>query len=132
MADQCFVLFLTQRKLLTGLIILNYINCQYIEYSHLVWFLQHMYISHVCCISWNGACSVLFSVLNGVKQGGVISPVLCCIYLNELLEKLAKHELAAILGIFSFALLHTQMILYYWLLWVGLMDLCLVFVIIMR
>ena len=39
-------------------------------------FLLNMYTSHVCRVSWNGVCSVPFSVFNGIKQGGVISPVL--------------------------------------------------------
>ena len=38
--------------------------------------LLNMYTSHVCTVSWNEVCSVPFSVFNGVKQGGVISPVL--------------------------------------------------------
>ena len=38
--------------------------------------LLNMYTSYVCCVSWNGVCSVPFSVLNGVKQGGIISSVL--------------------------------------------------------
>ena len=46
--------------------------------------LLNMYTSHVGRVSWNGVCSFLFSVLNGVKKGEVISPVL---YLNKLLGK---------------------------------------------
>ena len=30
-------------------------------------------------VSWNGMCSGEFVAKNGVKQGGVISPVLVCI-----------------------------------------------------
>ena len=52
--------------------------------------LLNMYTSHVCPVSWNGVCSVPFSVLNGVKQGGVISPVPFYIYLDALLGKLAN------------------------------------------
>ena len=52
--------------------------------------LLNVYTSHVCRVSWNEACSVPFSVLNGVRQGGVICPVLFCIYMNELLGKLAE------------------------------------------
>ena len=52
--------------------------------------LLNMYTSYVCHVSLNGVCSVPISVLNGVKQGGVISPVLSCIYLDKLLGKLAE------------------------------------------
>ena len=36
------------------------------------------------------ARSVPFSIVNGVKQGGVISPLLFFIYLHKLLGKLAE------------------------------------------
>jgi len=41
---------------------------------------------------WNGVSSERFLVKNGVKQGGVLSPVLFCVYINGLLERL--YELA--------------------------------------
>ena len=53
------------------------------------------------------------------------------IWINFLVNWL-KQELAAISGIFSLVLLHTQMILCYWLLQLSLCDLSLVSVIIMR
>ena len=31
---------------------------------------------------------MFFSVVNGVKQGGVISPILFCLYMDELLARL--------------------------------------------
>ena len=68
--------------------------------------LINMYTSQVCHVSWNVVCSVPFSVLNGVKLGGIIRSVLLCIYLDELLGKLAE-AVAAISGIFSLALLHS-------------------------
>ena len=49
--------------------------------------LLNMYTRHVCRVSWNGVCSVPFSVLNGVKQGGVIRPVLLVfIWINFLIN----------------------------------------------
>ena len=54
-----------------------------------VWLLLNMYTSQVCCVSGNEVCSFPFSVLNGVKQGEVISPVFFCINFDELLGKLA-------------------------------------------
>ena len=37
--------------------------------------LVNMYTSQVTRVEWNGVCSDYLSVRNGVKQGGVISPV---------------------------------------------------------
>ena len=47
--------------------------------------LLNMYTNHVTRVSWNGICSRPFVVGNGVKQGGVISPILFCIYIDSLL-----------------------------------------------
>ena len=38
---------------------------------------------------WNDVYSAMFSVSNGVKQGGVASPIMFCLYIDELLLKLA-------------------------------------------
>ena len=37
---------------------------------------------------WNGHFSQWFDIKNGVKQGGVLSPVLFCLYLDGLLYAL--------------------------------------------
>ena len=42
-------------------------------------FLLNMYTAHKTHIEWNGSNSYWFNVRNGVKQGGVLSPVLYCI-----------------------------------------------------
>ena len=39
-------------------------------------------------IRWNNSVSVYFTISNGVKQGGVLSPVLFSIYLDQLLVEL--------------------------------------------
>ena len=36
--------------------------------------LYYMYTNQTCYVKWNNECSSSFSVSNGVKQGGVISP----------------------------------------------------------
>jgi len=43
-------------------------------------------------------CSVKFSVKNGVKQGGVISPVLFYIYIDKLLLELIKSGFGCFIG----------------------------------
>jgi len=44
-----------------------------------------MYTNQQVRVLWNGVYSNVFSVVSGVKQGGVISPVLFCLYMDELL-----------------------------------------------
>ena len=55
--------------------------------------LIYTYCNQKVCINWNGAKSTLFSATNGVKQGGVLSPRLFNVYLNELLSKLRENGL---------------------------------------
>jgi len=52
--------------------------------------LFNMYTNSNARVSWNGVFSHSFKVENGVKQGGIASPVLLCVYLDELLQRL--HE----------------------------------------
>lgn len=40
------------------------------------------------CVSWNGQFSNKFSVSNGVRQGGVLSPILFTVYVDDLLTEL--------------------------------------------
>jgi len=60
--------------------------------------LLNMYTNHVTRVSCNGICSAEFLVKNGVKQGGVISPMLFCIYIDELLLQLSKSGLGCFIG----------------------------------
>ena len=46
--------------------------------------LLNMYTGQVTRVAWNGECSRSFSVYNGIKQGGVLSLALFCIYLDGL------------------------------------------------
>ena len=59
----------------------------------------NMYTNHVTRVSWNGICSALFLVKNGVKQGGMISPVLFCIYEGRSINKLQNGAIPLILRI---------------------------------
>ena len=51
--------------------------------------LANIYTRRVTRVSWNGVCSNRFLVKNGVKQGGVLSPIFFCLYLDGLLAILA-------------------------------------------
>ena len=50
------------------------------------------------CIRWNGAVSEPFRVSNGVRQGGVLSPVLFSVYINGLLCTLQESRVGCHLG----------------------------------
>jgi len=56
------------------------------------------YTSHVTCVLWNGSQSNWFGVINGVKQGGVLSPVLFCVYLDRLLKVVCSPGAGCFIG----------------------------------
>ncbi len=47
---------------------------------------------------WRGQFSWTFSVCNGIRQGGVISPLLFCIYMDELLKRLEAEWVGCWIG----------------------------------
>ena len=49
-------------------------------------------------VQWNGHYSDKFEAHNGVKPGGVLSPILFAIYIDELLIKLEKSSLRCYIG----------------------------------
>ena len=49
--------------------------------------LLYMYTNQHLNVSWNNSMSDYFSTTNGVKQGGVLSPILFFIYIDELLTR---------------------------------------------
>lgn len=51
--------------------------------------LLDLYTNQLMRTRWRGQLSETFSTTNGIRQGGVISPVLFCIYIDELLLRLA-------------------------------------------
>jgi len=50
--------------------------------------LLQMYCNQRACVKWRSATSEMFPVSNGVKQGGVISPILFTLYMDVLLHRL--------------------------------------------
>ena len=67
-----------------------------------------MYISQKMQVRWGEIVSSQFSVSNGVKQGGVMSPVLFTVYLDNLLKNLRQRNIgckigATYLGVFGYA-----------------------------
>ena len=49
-----------------------------------------MYKAQSAKVKWNGELSDAFSISNGVKQGAVLSAVLFCIYIDDLIQELRK------------------------------------------
>ena len=60
--------------------------------------LINCYTHQQVCVSWESYKSRYFDVANGVKQGGVISPILFIIYIDELLLLLEKSGIGCHIG----------------------------------
>ena len=52
--------------------------------------LMFWYGNHRMCVAWNGSYSNWFSVSNGVRQGGKLSPFLFNVYIDDLIDSVAK------------------------------------------
>jgi hypothetical protein len=58
-----------------------------------------MYTRQSVRVQWNDGMSNSFGISNGVKQlGGIFSPVLFCIYYDELLRQLEKSRKGCYIG----------------------------------
>ena len=51
-----------------------------------------IYIMQTANVRWNGQVSSIFSLSNGVRQGGVISAILYCFYVNDLFQLLRQRS----------------------------------------
>ena len=60
--------------------------------------LLNMYLINTAVVSWNGAISTDFSVTNGVKQGGVVSPYISAVYINLLIESIRNSRVGCMIG----------------------------------
>ena len=70
--------------------------------------LVYMYSGHSVRVLWAGISSNYFQALNGVKQGGVISPILFCIYIDNLLKRLPASGVGSnFLGALAYAVAPT-------------------------
>ena len=65
--------------------------------------LLDMYTRQKMQTVWNGSLSDSFTVENGVKQGGILSPILFCIYIDELLNRINDSGLGCHIGHLSYS-----------------------------
>jgi hypothetical protein len=61
-------------------------------------FLLNIYLFQATRVSWNGCNSQCVKVANGVRQGAVLSPVLFCIYFDELIHELEAAKYGCYIG----------------------------------
>ena len=66
-------------------------------------FLLDMHTKQWMRTNGNAVRSDLFYTANGVKQGGILSPILCCVYFDELLKLLKASGLGCHVGHLSYA-----------------------------
>ena len=57
-----------------------------------------LYIAQQAQVSWSGCLSGYFPILNGVRQGGVLSPLLYCVYIDQLLVRLSQSGSGCFIG----------------------------------
>ena len=55
-------------------------------------FILKMHLQQKACVSWNGQISGTFAVSNGVKQGGVLSARLFCVYIDDIFQLLRRKK----------------------------------------
>ncbi len=66
--------------------------------SLIIHLLLNMYLISTVVVSCNGVKSDQFKLWNGVKQGGVISPLLFPVYIDPLLQQLNASRLGCYMG----------------------------------
>jgi len=59
---------------------------------------MNMYTGQQVRVSWNGIFSCNYRVTNGVKQGGILSPILFCIYIDVFLLSLHDSGVGCFIG----------------------------------
>ena len=60
--------------------------------------LIHMYRTQKAEVRWKQHSSEQFPIRNGVRQGAILSPILFCLYMNDLFALLRKAKIGCHLG----------------------------------
>jgi hypothetical protein len=66
--------------------------------AYIIRVLANLYTNNLVRVSWCGVASDYFCAVNGVKQGAVLSPILFCVYIDDLLLLLAKEDIGCHIG----------------------------------
>ena len=86
-------------KLSIELTILPCLRCSLIgTFLTVLRFLFSWYRDQELVVRWNADISASFNVSNGVRQGGVLSPILFTVYIDELLQRLSRLGIGCQLG----------------------------------
>ncbi|MBL0711160.1 MAG: hypothetical protein JJV99_09150, partial [Colwellia sp.] len=60
--------------------------------------LLYMYTNQMLQVKWGGKITSQFCVLNGMKEGGVLSPILFTVYIDGMLERLKESGIGCYLS----------------------------------
>ena len=74
--------------------------------GHLWHIINKCYSSSSSCVLWSGQHSSTFTIMQGVCQGGILSPFLYCIFLDEVLDTLESSSVGV-----AFTVAHRRMLI---------------------
>ena len=66
--------------------------------THIINILENWFLENSTTIKWHNVRSRDVPLMSGVKQGGILSPLLFTLYVNVILEKLEKSRLGCFIG----------------------------------
>ena len=66
--------------------------------KQIVRFLSHWYSNQEACVRWHNCTSTFFTIGNGTRQGGVLSPLLFTRYIKQILVKLVSAQIGCHIG----------------------------------
>ena len=81
---------------------------------YIIRIIRFWYTSQTMCVCWNIVMSSGFKVSNGVRQGGILSPYLFCVYADKLSRMLNNVTAGCFVGASLVNHLCMQMIWFYW------------------
>ena len=82
--------------------------------SCLLEIINNWYCKLSAVVGWNHVLSAEFRIFSGVRQGDVLSPVLCNLYVDDLIQQLeVSGNGCSVWGIFSVALCMRTICCYY-------------------